>query len=97
MARVAVAALDGDASLYSRRVVAYTALDVMLIATPLIGSAFGPMSEGLVNEQILPLCKTIDELYGAHGHCFRIEVVPAVGYWVAWRGRDPCRRLPSRC
>ena len=66
---------------YSTRVVAYTALDVMLIATPLIGVAFGPMSEVLLNKAVLPLCGTLDHIYGTGDICMRIDVLPRVGYW----------------
>ena len=65
----------------SRRIVAYTALDVMLIATPLIGIAFGPMSETLIGEHGVPLCVTLDRIYGTSPTCLRIDVIPAVGYW----------------
>lgn len=69
----------------SRRIVAYTALDVMLIATPLIGVAFGPVSEALLNPQTLPLCGTLDLIYRGPPNnvktCMRIDVLPDTGYW----------------
>ena len=65
----------------SRRLVSYTALDVMLIATPLIGVAFGPMSQALLNAQTLPLCATLDHIYGTGDVCMRIDVYPCDGYW----------------
>jgi len=65
----------------SKRIVAYTALDVMIIATPLIGVAFGPMSEVLVNGDSIPLCKTLDYMYDTGEICMRIDVYPMVGYW----------------
>lgn len=46
--------------LFSRRLVSYTAVECMLIATPLIGMAFGPMSEALLNDQVLPSLKLLN-------------------------------------
>ena len=65
----------------SRRVVGMTALDVMLIATPLIGIAFGPMSEVLLNDQSVHFCKLIEDIYSTGHRCLRIDVIPEVGYW----------------
>ena len=66
----------------SKRIVCYTALDVMLIATPLIGAAFGPMSELLLDANTFPLCATFGRIYPAtDGTCMRIDVIPSTGYW----------------
>ena len=65
----------------SRRIVSYTALDVMLIATPLIGAAFGPMSEILLNDQTFAPCAMLDHIYGTGDICMRIDVLPTTGYW----------------
>ena len=66
---------------HSRRIVSYTALDVMLIATPLIGMAFGPMSEILLNDQTFAPCGMLDHIYGTGEICMRIDVIPTTGYW----------------
>jgi len=73
--------------LWSRRLASYTGVEVMLIATPLIGTAFGPMSEAILNAGILPLCGKLDDIYNPplpdkrHTTCLRIDVEPASGYW----------------
>ena len=54
----------------------------MLIATPLIGAAFGPMSEALLSPETFPLCVTLEAIYPATGQtCMRIDVLPDTGYW----------------
>ena len=68
----------------SRYLVSYTAVEVMLIATPLIGMAFGPMSETMLTEATFPACKTLDQIYRPTGdihRCLRIDVIPLLGYW----------------
>jgi len=77
--------------IWSRRLVAYTAVEVMLIATPLMGQVFGPISEKLLNAQILPICAPLIYLHpNPHAKddpkiilspCLRIDIYPLEGYW----------------
>jgi len=68
--------------LWSRRLVAYTGVEVMVIATPLIGEAFGPISQSLLNPQILPPCRPVIDLYHPYDNrCLRIDIYPMMGYW----------------
>jgi len=71
---------------WSRRLVAFTATEVMLIATPLIGEAFGPISEKLVTAGTLAACRPLETVFGdtspGGSHpCLRIDVKPLIGYW----------------
>ena len=77
--------------IWSRRLVAYTAVEVMLIATPLMGQVFGPISEKLLNAQILPICAPLiylhpnphakDDPHIILSPCLRIDIYPLEGYW----------------
>jgi len=68
--------------LWSRRLVAYTGVEVMIIATPLIGEAFGPISESLLNPDVLPFCKPVSYVFEPETRkCLRIDIYPMVGYW----------------
>ena len=77
--------------IWSRRLVAYTAVEVMLIATPLMGQVFGPISEKLLNAQILPICAPLADLHPSPrakddphmvlSPCLRIDIYPMEGYW----------------
>ena len=62
----------------SRRLVAYTALDVMILATPLIGTAFGPMTKALVDKTSVPACALFDQIYDTGETCLEINVIPQV-------------------
>ena len=65
----------------SRRLVNFTALDVMLVATPLIGITFGPVTEYLLRPEQIPLCNVLNHVYGSGNTCLRIAVDPLAGYW----------------
>jgi len=76
--------------IWSRRLVAYTAVEVMLIATPLMGQVFGPISEKLLNAQILPICAPLSDIHPSgpgqdqphhYNACMRIDIYPMEGYW----------------
>ena len=74
----------------SRYLSYFYAIEVMLLAVPLMHDSFGPMSQSLVNRNNLPLCDTLAALYphvkkNAVGDplCFSIEVNVDVGYWLA--------------
>jgi len=69
---------------WSRRLVTFTATEVMLIATPLIGQTFGPISSQLLNDGILHACKPLEYVFEHDKHqgtCLRIDVYPLSGYW----------------
>ena len=55
----------------------------MLIATPLIGQAFGPISMALIDPKVVPPCVTLHEVYGTKNvkECLRIDCIPQLGYW----------------
>lgn len=64
----------------SRILIAFYALDVMLVCTPLINMSFGPMSQVLLDAQTFPLCGPLNKEFGTE-YCFRIDVNPQTGYW----------------
>jgi len=64
----------------SRVLIAFYALDVMLVCTPLINMSFGPMSQVLLDAQTFPLCASLNAEYHTE-FCFRIDVNPKTGYW----------------
>ena len=51
----------------------YYALEVMLLAVPLIAGGMGPVSETMVTEYIFPPCKEINAYYGTD-RCFAIDL-----------------------
>ena len=53
----------------------------MLIATPIIGIAFGPLSSVLVDPRQIGLCVPVDAIYETGLDCLRIDVHPQIGYW----------------
>ena len=55
----------------------------MLIATPVIGIAFGPLSQALVSPEQVGFCKVLDQIFGTvkSMNCLRIDVIPSTGYW----------------
>jgi len=66
----------------SRRIVSFSAIEVMLIATPLIGQAFGPISAAAIDPLSFPECVWLGEIFGYEPHdCLRIDVNPRLGYW----------------
>lgn len=72
--------LERARSLYhlSRRIVSYTALEVMLITTPLIGQAFGPVVGQIFNAKSIPECGPLGEIF-PDTHCFSIDIKPQLG------------------
>lgn len=64
----------------SRLAVAFSALDVMLVATPLISATFKPFSAVILDTKHEP-CVTLLELYPGHSVCLEILVTPEIGYW----------------
>jgi len=68
---------------WSRRVVGFTAIEVMIIATPLIGQSFGPISQALLTPHNFPPCKTLVKVYDIKNpnECLSVDVVPQLGYW----------------
>ena len=71
--------------LWSRRLVSYTALEVMLIATPLISIAFGPISAILLDPGSEP-CYALNPIYNDPTSadfflCLRIDAVTQAGWY----------------
>ena len=71
----------------SRYVSYYFALEVMLLAVPLIHNAMGPMTANILSAKNFPLCKSLNHIYpNPPGEpsdlCFEIDVVAMEGYWL---------------
>ena len=65
----------------------YFALEVLLVAVPLIHSAMGPMTATLLSVSNFPACKHLNAIYPnppgePHDLCFEISVEPLQGYWL---------------
>jgi len=65
----------------------YFALEVLLLAVPLIHNAMGPMTANLLSIANFPACKHLNVIYPnppgvPHDLCFEISVEPLQGYWL---------------
>ena len=65
----------------------YFALEVLLLAVPLIHNAMGPMTANLLSVNNFPACKHLNVIYPnppgePHDLCFEISVEPLQGYWL---------------
>lgn len=58
-------------------------IQVMILATPLIGQSFGPISKALITPGQFPLCRTLVQVYDIkdYNECLKVTVVPQLGYW----------------
>ena len=71
----------------SRYVSYYFALEVMLLAVPLIHNAMGPLTANILSDKNFPLCKKLNLIYPNPSDeppdlCFEIAVSPLQGYWL---------------
>jgi hypothetical protein len=53
----------------------------MIVATPLLGITFGPVTEYLLRPEQVPLCNVLNHVYGTGNTCLRVAVEPLAGYW----------------
>jgi len=63
----------------SRSISYYYALEVMLVAVPLLKDTFGPMTSTLFTPSVTHICGPLDRLYQQDA-CFFLDVEPSVGY-----------------